>query len=66
MYVERPDGSLRFRLVKAPSNAELTHLTQNLAPRIGRFLEREGRLEQEAETSYLAGDGVEASPTPAH
>ena len=36
-YVERSDGSLRFRWVKAPSSAELTRLTQTLALRIGRY-----------------------------
>jgi hypothetical protein len=35
-YVERPDDSLRFRWVKAPSSAELTRLAQTLAQRIGR------------------------------
>ena len=38
VYIERPDGSLRFRWVKAPTSAELAGLTQTLARRIGRFL----------------------------
>jgi hypothetical protein len=62
VYVERPDGSLRFRWVKAPTSAELTGLAQSLARRIGRFLERRGVLERDAENSYLAGDAVEAGP----
>lgn len=62
VYVERPDGSLRFRWVKAPSSAELTRLTQTLARRIGRYLERQGWLTQDAENSYLAGDALEAGP----
>ena len=44
VYVERPAGSLRFRLVRAPTSAELAGLTQTLAWRIGRFLERQGLL----------------------
>ena len=48
--------------MKAPTNAEVTHLTHTLARRIGRFLERQGLLERDAENSYLAGDGVEAGP----
>jgi hypothetical protein len=60
VYIERPDGSLRFRWVKAPSGAELTRLTQTVARRIGRQLERQGLLEPDAENSYLAGDGPEA------
>ena len=62
VYVERPDGSLRFRWVKAPSGAELTRLTQTLARRIGRHLERQGLVERDAENSYLAGDDLEAGP----
>ena len=42
VYVERPDGSLRFRWVKAPTSAEFTQLTHRIAQRIGRFLERQG------------------------
>jgi hypothetical protein len=48
--------------VKAPSGAELTRLTQTLARRIGRHLERQGLLERDAENSYLAGDGLETGP----
>jgi hypothetical protein len=62
IYLERPDGSLRFLWVKAPTNAELAGLTQTLARRIGRFLERQGLLERDAENSYLAGDDLEAGP----
>jgi hypothetical protein len=62
VYIERPDGSLFFRWVKAPSGAELTRLTQTLARRIGRHLERQGLLERDAENSYLAGDGLETGP----
>ncbi|EAR22701.1 putative transposase [Nitrococcus mobilis Nb-231] len=62
VYVERSDGSLRFRWVKAPTSAELARLTQNLARRIGRFLERQDLLERDAENSYLAGDALEAGP----
>jgi hypothetical protein len=60
VYVERADGRLRFRWVKAPTSAELNQLTQTLARRIGRHLERQGLLEQDAENSYLAGDEFEA------
>jgi hypothetical protein len=62
VYVERPDGALRFRWVKAPSGTELTRLTQTLARRIGRYLERQGLLERDAENSYLAGDEHQAGP----
>lgn len=60
VYIERPDGSLRFRWVKAPTSAELAGLTQTLAQRIGRFLERQGLLERDAKNSFLVGDDLEA------
>jgi hypothetical protein len=62
VYIERPDGSLRFRWVRAPTSTELAGLTQTLARRIGRFLERQGLLERDAENSHLAGDALEAGP----
>jgi DNA-binding IclR family transcriptional regulator len=62
VYVERPDGSLRFRGVKAPTSAELTGLARTLARRIGRFLQRQGWLTPDAENSYLTGEDLEAGP----
>ncbi len=62
MTIERPDGSVQFRSVKAPTSAELTALAQTLAQRIGRFLERQRLLERDAENSYLAAEAVEAGP----
>jgi len=62
VYIERPDGSLRFRPVRAPTSTELAGLTQTLARRIGRYLERQGLLERDAENSYLAADALEAGP----
>jgi hypothetical protein len=48
--------------VTAPSSAELARLTQALALRIGRYLERQGLLERDAQNCYLAGDDLEAGP----
>ena len=63
VYVDSAKGSsTRFRWVKAPTSAELTHLTHTIARRVGRFLERQGLLERDAENSYLAGDTMEAGP----
>jgi hypothetical protein len=58
VYIDRADGGLRFCWVKAPTSAELNQLTQTLARRIGRYLERPGLLEWDAENSYLASDAV--------
>ncbi len=59
VYVERPDGRLRFRWVKAPTSAELSQLADAIARRVGRFLERRGLLERDAENSWLAGDDID-------
>lgn len=56
VYVEQSHGSARFRRVKAPTSHELTQLTHTIAHRVGRYLERQGLLERDAENSYLAGD----------
>ena len=53
VYVERHDGTLRFRWVTAPTSAELARLTQALALRIGRYLERQGLLERDAQHCYF-------------
>ena len=55
------DGK-KFRWVKAPSSAELTQLTHSIAHRVGRYLERQGLLERDAENSYLAGGAVNDDP----
>ncbi len=59
VYVERPDGSVRLRWVKAPSGAELTQLAHTIARRVGRVLERQGLLERDAENSYLPGEAMD-------
>lgn len=60
VYIERSDGSLRFRWVREPSSAELARLTHTLAERIGRYLERQGLLKRDAQNVYLADDASEA------
>ena len=62
VYVDRPDGTARFHWVKAPTSAELGQLAHTIVHRIGRFLERQGLLERDAENSYLASDVVGDDP----
>ena len=62
VYADHPDGSTRFRWVKVPIGAELTQLAHTITHRVGRFLERQGLLERDAENSYLAGDSVDDDP----
>jgi hypothetical protein len=62
VYVDGANGSTRFRCVKAPTGAELTQLAHRIAHRVGRFLERQGLLERDAENGYLATDAVNEDP----
>jgi hypothetical protein len=63
VYVDGADGlSPQFRWVKAPTSDELNHLTHTIARRVGRFLERQGLLERDAENSYLSGDAGQGGP----
>jgi hypothetical protein len=60
VYVERSDGSVRFRWLKAPTSAELTRLAHTIARHVGRFLERKGWHMRDVEDCYLVGEGLEA------
>jgi len=59
VYVDHLNGTARFCWVKAPTSQELTQLAHTIAQRVGRFLERQGLLERDAENSYLASDAVD-------
>jgi hypothetical protein len=54
VYVERPEGTLSLRWVKAPTSAELSALAGRIASRVGRFLERQGLLERDAQSASLS------------
>ena len=58
----RTNGSLRFRWVKAPTSAKLTALAHTIARRVGRYLERRGLIERDAETTYLSFEGADEDP----
>ena len=78
VYVDRLDGSARFHWVSSPTTQELTQLSQTIARRVGRYLERQGLLERDAddcmdaggratqgavaENSYLTTDAVSEDP----
>jgi len=59
VYFEGCGGLLGFRRTRALTSAELLGLTQTLAHRIGRYLERKGLLERDAEYAYLTSDAGE-------
>lgn len=62
VYIERPDGALSFRWVKAPTGAELTALASRIASRVGRFLERQGLLERDTENTRLSELALDDEP----
>lgn len=67
VYVENKYGSaVRFQWIKSPSSGELASLTHTIAKRIGRFLERQGLLERDAESSYLNSNVVADEYDPMH
>ena len=47
-------------VVQEPEDRDLT--LQEVAERVGRFLQRQGLLERDAQISYLTSDGLEAGP----
>ena len=62
VYVDGSGPTPRFRLVKAPTDDELTQLTHTIVHRIARLLERRGLLERDAEHSTLTSDTVDENP----
>ena len=52
----------RFQWVTAPTSAELNTLAHTIALRVGRYLERQGLIERDAETAWLSGDSDDPGP----
>ena len=63
VYVDGINGSsTQFQWTKPPTGAELAQLTHTIAHRVGRFLQRRGLLQRDAENSSLSGDALQAEP----
>jgi len=65
VYVYRDNWPPRFQRVRAPDKSELEHLVQLISQRVGRCLERQGLLEQDAEQAWLKldpADDTDAMP----
>jgi hypothetical protein len=63
VYIAGTKGaSARFHRVNEPSSGELTQLVHKIAHRVGRYLERQGWLERDAENDYLALDTADDDP----
>ncbi len=60
VYIDNKHGTSRFRWVKAPTSDELTQLTHTIARRVARYLERQGLLVRDGESTYLTAEGVGA------
>jgi hypothetical protein len=60
--LDQSNQNARFQWVKAPTSAELTQVTHTIAHRVGRFLQRQGLLERDAQNSYLTGDETDDDP----
>jgi len=60
VYFEGRGALLGFRRTRAPTSAELFQRTQTLAHRIGRYLERRGLLERDADNACLISNEAEA------
>lgn len=50
--------------IKSPTSEELARLTHTIGKRIGRFLERQGLLERDAENSLLPHSGNQPRSAP--
>tara|TARA_R110002072_G_scaffold302174_1_gene484227 strand:+ start:3818 stop:4615 length:798 start_codon:yes stop_codon:yes gene_type:complete len=59
VYVYRNDRPPRFQSVKAPAKRELEELVHLISQRVGRCLERQGLLEEDAENAWLELDPAE-------
>jgi hypothetical protein len=59
VYVYRDNRPPRFQRVKAPNKDDLEDLVQLISLRVGRCLERQGFLEQDAENAWLDLDPAE-------
>ena len=56
------ETAARFRWDTAPTSEELAYLVQRIARRVGRFLEREGLLARDAESSHLDAQVMDEEP----
>jgi ribosomal protein S27E len=59
VYVHHYERPPQFQRVKAPAKSELEDLVQLISQRVGRCLERQGLLEQDAESAWLDLDPSE-------
>ncbi len=66
VYVCRDNRPPRFQRLKAPAKSELEELVQLISQRVGRCLERQGLLEQDADNAWLDLDPAEDTDAMPH
>ena len=66
MLRKKYGSAVCFQRIKSPISEELARLTHAIGKRIGRFLERQGLLERDAENSYLNANAIEDEYDPMH
>ncbi len=59
VYIQSDEGKLRFRQIAPPTTKELQVLLHSIAHRVARYLERQGLLERDADSSYLALENLD-------
>ena len=62
VYAEDDYGKIRFHRIKSPNKSELTVLAHRISQRVASFLEREGLLVRDIESTYLSLDGLDEDP----
>jgi len=62
VYTRNKQGKTRFQRIIRPNQQELAILVHTISHRVAQFLERQGVLERDEETSYLQLEGLEEDP----
>ena len=62
VYAKNNYGKAIFQRTNAPTQEELAQLVHTISHRVARYLERQGILERDEESSYLQLDGIDEDP----
>jgi hypothetical protein len=58
-YAKNKYGKAIFQRTNAPTQEELAQLVHSISHRVARYLERQGILQRDEESSYLQPDGMD-------
>jgi len=62
VYAKNKYGKAIFQRTNAPTQEELAQLVHTISHRAARYLERQGILQREEESSYWQLDGIDDDP----